>query len=406
MRILEINKFYFIKGGAERHFFDVIKLLEKKGHQVAVFSMHHPKNKKSKWEKYFLTTVGYDKNYTLKEKIKGLSRMFYSWESKRKINKLLDDFQPEVVHIHNIYHQLSPIILFEIKKRGIPIIMTVHDYKLVNPNYNLFKKGEFYNRCLDNKFYQCFFDKCVKNSYLKSLIAVAEMYWHQRLGTYSKNINYYISPSEFAKKILVERGVDKNKIVVKSHFIVSFSNKNKQLFYSKVKEKYCLYLGRIVNNKGIGNLVNLFKNIPDLKLYLAGNIDGNFDKKKHSNKNIKYLGYLDKSLLQEYILNSEFIISSSKLPETFGLIALEANGLGKLFFGYKVGAYPEIIKNNQNGFLARSDKELKQEIETFINGNFKGKSKKTIQQLAKHKFDQEKYYIFLTELFNSAMIRR
>jgi UDP-N-acetylglucosamine:LPS N-acetylglucosamine transferase len=123
MKILEINKYYFVKGGAEKHFFDVIDLLKSAGNEVAVFSMAHNKNRQSEWNKYFVSEVGYTSEYSFGKKLKGIFRMFYSWEARKKINKVLDEFKPEIVHIHNIYHQLSPAILFEIKKRNIPITL-------------------------------------------------------------------------------------------------------------------------------------------------------------------------------------------------------------------------------------------------------------------------------------------
>ncbi|KKQ46751.1 MAG: group 1 glycosyl transferase [Candidatus Moranbacteria bacterium GW2011_GWD2_37_9] len=270
MKILEINKFYFPKGGADKHFLDVVALLESAGHEVAVFSMKHLKNKKSRWEKYFVSTVGYTSEYSLAEKIKGIFRMFFSLEAKRKINKLLDDFNPDVVHIHNIYHQLSPMILFEIKKRGIPIVMTVHDYKLVNPNYNLYHNGKFYNRCQNERYYQCLLDRCVKNSRAKSFLAMLEMYWHDILGTYRKNIDLYICPSEFMKNILVKRGLNEKKVKVVPHFILSDKNENQEDENSP-REKYALYFGRISKSKGVENLIEIFKDIPEMKLYLAGN---------------------------------------------------------------------------------------------------------------------------------------
>jgi glycosyltransferase involved in cell wall biosynthesis len=404
MRILEINKFYFIKGGAERHFFDVEDLLRQNNNKVAIFSMKHPQNKKTKWKKYFLSTVGYDSNYTTWQKLKGIGRMFYSREAKIKINKILDDFQPEIVHMHNIYHQLSPTILFEIKKRNIPIIMTVHDYKLVNPNYNLYHKNKFYNRCLNGKFYQCFFDKCIKDSYLKSLIGTFEMYWHRWLGTYEKNIDQYIVPSKFTKNILAERGLDESKIKVLPHFITQKSiaeNSPGDITAEGKTEKYCLYVGRMINNKGIAKLINIFAKINGLKLYLAGEIDPGFNKLE--NKNVRYLGHLNSEKLKMYIKNSEFIVSSSQLPETFGLIALEANVQSKLFIGYKTGAYPEIIKNGQNGFLVENTTELENFIKSFEKYSFDTPTQ--IQQNTIDKYNDLRYYkMFRTILANLSEI--
>jgi len=407
MKILEINKFYFPQGGADKHFLDVVQLLESRGHKTAVFSMAHPRNEKSEWEKYFLSPVGYTSTYSFWEKVKGIGRMFYSIEAKRKINKILDDFQPDLVHIHNIYHQLSPIILFEIKKRNLPIVITVHDYKLVNPNYNLYLNGKIYQGCKEGKYWQCLRDKCVKNSYLKSFLAMLEMYWHNKiLKTYEKNIDLYIAPSKFVKNILVQWGIDKKKIKVLPHFSFFSQTEPKNnfadttLLYSNVvndgRGKYGLYLGRISRAKGVDWLMNIFENMNVFQLYLAGSVED--DLNVEGRKNVKYLGFLDTKKLEEYIKNSGFIISGSRLPETFGLVALEAITAGKPFLGFKSGAYSEIIQNGFNGFLAENEKELKETIEKISRGEIKFDEEK-IRQAAREKYNAKQYGATLEKIF-------
>lgn len=398
MKILEINKFHFAKGGADKHFLDLIELLKSKGHDVAVFSMLHPKNRKSNWEKYFVSTVGYTDEYSLWQKIKGLFRMFYSFEAKIKINKLLDDFKPDIIHIHNIYHQLSPAILFEIKKRGIPVVMTIHDYKLINPNYNLYLNGGFYGRCKNGRYYECFLDKCVKNSYLASLMAALEMYWHNKiLKTYEKNIDLYITPSDFVKNILVEREIDSQKITVMPHFIKLNNPLNTPILpITGIANGYALYFGRISKEKGVDKLIEIFSELGGIKLYLAGALENNFSITE--SKNIKYLGYLNQNELPPYIKGAKFIVSGSKLPETFGLIALEANACGKPFIGFKAGAYPEIIENNANGALVDTEEEMKNAILKIKKGELAFNEEK-IEEITREKFDSEKYYQKISDIF-------
>ncbi len=128
--------------------------------------------------------------------------MFYSFEAKRKINAILDEFKPDIVHIHNIYHQISPAILFEIKKRGIPVVMTVHDYKLINPNHSLYLDGKPYQRCANGKYYQCFFDKCVKNSYAKSFLASLKCIGTAGLELMGKTLIFISRPASLLKPLL------------------------------------------------------------------------------------------------------------------------------------------------------------------------------------------------------------
>jgi len=395
MKILEINKFYFSKGGADKHFLDLVELLESAGNEVTVFSMRHARNLESPWKKYFISLVGYTEGYSSWKKLKGISRMFYSLEAKRKINALLDKFKPDIVHIHNIYHQLSPAILFEIKKRKIPIVMTVHDFKLISPNHGLFLNGKEYSRCREGKYYRCFFDKAIKNSYVKSFLAMLEAYWHGKiLRTFEKNVDLYIAPSRFVKRTLVEDGLPEEKIAVLPHFI----KKDEVCDDLIINESYAFYFGRISQEKGVRDLIEIFNNIEGMRLYLAGEIENNFEVKE--NNKVKYLGYLNQNQLTDYIKNSHCVVSGSKLPETFGLTALEAIANGKPFLGYKSGAFPEIIENGSNGFLAENKTKLWEAITKIARDEMKFNSK-TIKKLAHNDFNAKRYSQNVMELFTS-----
>ena len=365
MRILEINKFYNARRGADKHFLDVISLLKENGHQVADFSMIQSGNEYSSWEKYFLSPAGYTDTFSFWEKIKGVGRMFFSFEAKRKINALLDEFNPDIVHIHNIYHQMSPAILFEIKKRGIPIVMTVHDFKLINPNHSLRLNGKAYRRCSNKKYYQCFLDKCVKNSYPLSLLATLEMYWHDWLGTYEKNVDCYIAPSNFVKKILTAWGIDEKKIIALPHFMPDEKNRGQKYSFS-VADRYALYAGKISKEKGAGTLIDIFSNQTKMKLYLAGEVEPGFEIPSHPS--IVYMGFVKADQLAEYMRSSTCVISGSRLPETFGLIALEAISVGKPFLSFNAGAYSEVVQHGETGMIARNKKQLAKYIQDIASG--------------------------------------
>lgn len=397
MRILEINKFHNARRGADKHFLDVIALLKKNGHEVADFSMWQNGDKYSKWEKYFLSPVGYTGTFSLWEKIKGVGRMFYSLEAKKKINSILDEFKPDLVHIHNIYHQMSPAILFEIKKRNIPIVMTIHDYKIINPNHSLRLNGKPYRRCANGRYYECFLDKCVKNSYTKSFLAMLEMYWHGWLGTYAKNVNCYIAPSKFVKKILVEWGMQAEKIIVLPHFNPSTQNQNGKKYSFSVADSYAIYAGKISKEKGADTLVNIFteNTLSGMKLYLAGEIEPGFKIPKHPN--VVYMGFVQADQLGEYMRNSRCVVSGSKLPETFGLVALEAIDAGKPFIGFAAGAYPEIIRHGIDGLIANNQKEFAGYLDDIASGRIRF-DEKNIRLRAK-KYGSDIYYEKLNDLF-------
>jgi len=280
--------------------------------------------------------------------------MFYSFEAKTKMRKMLLDFEPNLVHIHNIYHQISPSILTEIKKQNIPIVMTVHDYKLICPDY-LLRDWESLGKYRYLKF---ILGKKFKNSWLKSFLVVAEFLWHKQWKSYDKNIDLYICPSLFLKNILVRNGIAENKIIILPHF---FSPTEKDSNADdKTIEKYALYFGKIAEDKNVPELINLFKRNKNIKLYLAGEREAGFEIEEHSQ--LKYLGVLGKIELTKYIQNAQFVVSGSKLPETFGLVAQESLSFGKPFLGYDTGAFSEIVENNETGFLCQNANEFCEKI--------------------------------------------
>lgn len=392
MKILEINKFNYVQGGAETHFLDLVKLLSSRGNEVAVFAMASPKNLPSPWKKYFVSYVGYSRTDSLWLKIKGAVSRFYSWEARRKIGQLLNDFRPEIVHIHNIYHQLSPSILPEIKKRNIPIVMTVHDNKLVYPHYLPSRNTE---RIANFSFFRFVLKKEFKNSFIKSLLTTIEFKICRLFNLYDRHIDLYISPSNFTKRKLIEGGIGAEKILVIPHF--SSTKNNRETNGAEAGEDYVLYAGRISKEKGVGELMEIFRDLPKINLYLAGKIEDGLEIPKL--KNIRYLGFLGAGELEKYVKNALFVISPSKLLETFGLTALEAIALGKPFVGYAGGAYAEIIENGKTGFLCQDEAEMKERVRKLANDSgLRAQFSKNALERAKD-FESGKYYHKITEIF-------
>lgn len=401
MKILEINKFNYLRRGAEKHFIDLIALLKSQGNEVAVFSMDHPKNIFSPWKKYFVSYAGFAKEDSLRAKIKGLFRI-YSFEAKRKISKLLDDFKPDVVHLHNIYHHISPSILSEIKKRNIPVVMTVHDYNLICPDYSFVCNGKMWNELGPQREWYFIKNKCFKKSYFKSLLALAEFKFNDFFGFYDKCVDQLIVPSRFVKKIFKTEGIDPGKIAVMPHFVFQDPlacawPKDKKIF----QERYAFYYGSISKDKNVGALVKIFEKIPEVKLYLAGNMENGFILPKVSN--IKYLGFLNPNEVEKYIKGSLFVVSASALPETFGLIALEAIKNGKPFIGLNSGAYREIIQSDKNGYLCRSLAEMEEKIRKIsADEGLRILLSRNALERAKN-FDSSKYYGEIMDIFRNCV---
>ncbi len=395
MKILEINKYNYAKGGADRHFLDVVSLLESAGHSVAIFSMESSKNIFSPWQKYFISYVGYNENdSTPWQKIKGIFRMFYSFEAKNKIKKILADFQPEVAHFHNIYHQISFSIIKEIKKKKIPLIMTVHDYALISPD------RDEYLEAVDNKYWKFIF-LSKKYTMLKRIILVLETYFEDFID-WKSAVDIFIAPSQFVAEKLIKAGITKDRIVIIPHFILDIAPNecSEKKEADNTSEQYAFYFGRISKEKGVPEMLDIFRRIGKMKLLIAGEIED--DTEILSDDQIVYLGYLNQKQLGAYLNRANFCVSFSHLPETFGLIAMESIGAGKPFFGLDSGAFAEIIEQKKAGFICEDIFELETKIKEMIEGKISF-SKKTIKKEAHEKFGQEKYLEKITNLFKSSI---
>jgi len=353
MKILLVNKYHYNKGGAERAYFETAKILEKNGHEVAFFSMHDNNNLKSKWSRFFISNIDYNKKEaSLFDKFFYSFKMFYNFEAARKFQGIIDEFKPDLIHYHNIYHQLSPSIVRVAKKNGIPQVMTLHDYKLICPDYNLLNKGLIWEDTKAHKYYKCIFSKCVKNSYLKSILAVLESYWQYFTGAYSA-IDVFISPSKF----LINKFREFDFIGDIEFLPNSFAIDDLPKFKEDSKRDYILYFGRLSQEKGLNNLLDAYA-AADLSkdLYVVGSGPQEDELKSIVIKlglssRVKFLGYKSGYGLFDLIYNSSFVVVPSLWYENAPYSIVESMALGKIVLASRLGGLPDMINDKQNGFL-------------------------------------------------------
>ncbi len=357
MKILEVNKFFFEKRGAERHFFDLCRLLERRGHEVAVFAMRHPENTPSLWEKYFLSQVGYNPGDSdLRAKLIGIGRLFWSCEARTKMRALLHDFAPDIVHVHNAYHQLSLAFFPLIREAGVPLILTAHDYAAVSPDKDAYypEVGRQYWRFL----------RIRKYGLGKRLLLVLKKYWEDLAGFYAA-VDCFIVPSRFVAQVFEAAGIDRERIVVMPHFIAAERAPATALTDVVLPERFILYFGAMTEGKGVSELSGIASRI-GLPLVAAGRIDAGFD--QASCPGVLFIGPRTPGELCFLIEHATCVASASSLAETFGLTALETIALGKPFFALASGAVPEMIHNGINGYVAADITELETLIRGFIDG--------------------------------------
>jgi glycosyltransferase involved in cell wall biosynthesis len=359
LKVLSINKYYRLEGGADREMFNIEKVLIENGHKVIPFSTVNKKNNKNDWNEYFidgLNVEGFEKESIVK-KLKKFSRVIYNFQAKRNLLKLLDVVTPDVAHLHNIHYEISPSVVHALKSRNIPIVMHLHDMRLFCPNGVFFTKGKFCQACMYNKFHNALTKKCVQDSYKASFAAMLANYLHYFQRIWKKHIDRYIIPTKILTNMCISYGIPKNKIDTFDYYIDS----NKYVT-SDNYEPYFVFFGFHGVSKGIMNVLKSLKflqaeGFTNYKFKIFGNkgpltndiikfIDDN-----SLSDNIEYLGFVDDEVLFKEISNSLFVIIPSIGSENSNCVIRESNALGKMVLGSKIGGIPEQIVDEETGYL-------------------------------------------------------
>lgn len=401
--ILQINKFHYICGGADRYYFNLSELLRKKGHRVVNFSMKDERNEPSEWSDYFVGNIDISKTHFDLAGLRKAARIIYSLESKRKIEQLIKDIQPDIAHIHNIYHQISPSILPVLKKYNIPVVMNLHDYKLISPNYKFLCRGKICEH--KRKYYREIFHKSIKDSYIASSWCVLETVIHNVLNIYKNNIDLYLAPSEFIKNKFVEYGFEPDKIKVLPYALDT--DKYGNLPNKTVAQRYILYLGRLSEEKGIEVLIEAMKNIKNkvlLKIVGEGSLLDDLKRKKELEglDNIEFVGFQSGDKLKQIISDSEFVVVPSVWYENSPLVIYEAMALGKTVIGSRIGGIPELIKEGVTGLLfeAGDSRELATKIDYLLDNDKVLTRMGEAAKVESLRFGFDKHYEKIMEVYN------
>ncbi len=353
MKILQINKFWFPHGGADVYAIECSRILRDRGHAMMYFGMTHAKNLKTKYSEYFVSNPHISKSdYSAKggmlQKLKSALKIIYSREAAQQLDKLLNLERPDIAHLHNIYHHLSPSILGVLRRHKIPVVHTLHDYKRLCPNHAMFTQNKICEQCKGRKYYNAVFNKCIFNSVAPSSVVAVEMTVQSMFGWYDTYIDRFIAPSEFMKQKMVEWGRPSDNIDVVP-YPVAISKRH------TVPGKNILYCGRLAPEKGIDIVLRCAEVFRDITFDIVGDGPMRLDIERRilekNLKNVKMYGMLSREEVNQKIRQCAFLLIPSQWYENYPLSLLEAFAEARGAIGSRVGGIPEIIHEGKNGFL-------------------------------------------------------
>lgn len=366
MRILLAHNIHRLTGGADVFYFETGKILKKYGHQVAYFSSKHEENIDTGEYEYFTEVVDY-KNGSLFEKISGIPKVIYSKTTKERFREAIDTFKPDIVHAFATYSGLTPS-LFEIcPEANIPLILSCNDYKHICPNYKLFTNNEVCMRCKGDKFYNAFTHKCLKDSYTFSFVGMLESYVHHNvLDIYKQNVSTFCFSSQFM--------ADKTKeFWSNTEISIDFIRNpfDSTVFKrSNYRGNYCLYFGRLSQEKGVELLLEAMKDCPNVKLKIIG--DGPEENRLKKTKdrlnleNVDFLGARWDDELNKVLKKARFVIVPSEWHENFPYVINQSFAYGITVIGSDRGGIPEMIGSDR-GLIFKTRTELSDHIKKLWN---------------------------------------
>lgn len=264
MRILHVNKFLYRRGGAEAYMDDVAALQVAAGHQVEFFAMEHPENRPSRFSASFPSYVELEPQPpTLVGKARAAGRIVWSTSARRGMAEVVDAFRPDVAHLHNVYHQLSPSILRPLWDGRIPTVMTLHDYKLACPTYQFLDGGVLCQACVGGHYTQAVRRRCKGDSLSASALAAFELWLHHTAGAYAP-VGRFVCPSRFLAKTMTDAAVFPDRLRWLPHFMDCAAIDAKAEPGGPV-----VFAGRLSAEKGVDTLVEAVGRT-GLRLEIAG----------------------------------------------------------------------------------------------------------------------------------------
>lgn len=353
MKILLANKFFYLNGGSETVFFQEREYLLNKGYEIADFSMKDKKNVISPTSDCFLPKTDYNKyNRNLAEKIYQAFSFIHSPIAIKSLKELLITYKPDIAHLHNIYHQLTPSIIPVLKKHGVKVVLTLHDYKLTCPSYLSLKGGEICEECSGGKFSKVLTTHC-QNSRSKELVLYIEAKYHHLIKSY-EGVDLFISPSRFLADQVSWRIPDKKLKILHNGIDPS------SYISSELDEGYALYFGRLSKEKGVSTLLRAHQrtlNKLPLRIVGKGPLEEEF-RSTYTYPTVKFLGHRTGQELKDLVARSSFVIVPSEWYENCSMAILEAMALGKPIIGSRVGGIPEQIVDGKTGLLFEMGNEI------------------------------------------------
>lgn len=386
MKILQVHNFYQHKGGEDQVCAAEYKLLTERGNQVSQFFLHNDSIQQISGPTLAVRTVWNNRSY-------------------RDIRSCIASTRPDIIHAHNTFPLVSPALYYAAAAQGVPVVQTLHNYRLLCPAATLFRDGRVCEECVGAGIpYPSVLHACYRCSRSATAVTAAMLIAHRLAGTWTTKVHRYVALTNFSKDKFVRGGLPAEKIVVKPNCLADDPG------IGSGSGGYALFAGRLANDKGLRTLVEAWRRQShEIYLKIAG--DGPLSPWLHecvsSLPNVEWLGYCERSVILRLIRDAAFVIVPSESYENLPMVIIEAFACGTPVIASRLGSIGEIVQDGMNGllFTPGDANHLNAQISLMVSDSNRSKAmREAARSTYEERYSARRNYILLMDLYNSAIL--
>ncbi len=324
MRVLMVHNAYQQRGGEDSVVESEVALLRQHGHEVHVYERHNDE-------------VGQTPKWQL------AAGTVWSSRTVRDVQALIAGFKPDVMHVHNTMPLVSPSVYWAAQKLGVPVVQTLHNFRLLCPQAMFVREGRVCEDCLGKVPWRGVLHKCYRGSRIQSAVMAGMLTTHRVLGTFATKVDKFIALNEFCRAKMIEGGLDGDRISVKPNFV------DWQPAPRWDQRVGGLYLGRLTPEKGVDVLLRALVRQPGLRVRVVGG--GPMAEVVAGASGVDYLGFLPLTEIWGHLSTASYMVVPSVWYEGFPRTIVEAFASGVPVIASRLGSLAEVVTDGKTGLL-------------------------------------------------------